>query len=321
MTEERLLGGRPRLADLLRESKVERKLEDLGAGQFIGAQLIMPEHVARNAFRLVKLHGSLSWYWVREDIAGATLQRWWLPGTFGSVFSFDEDERRRLLPGEPFIVPPASLKSDHLRNPVTREMWRRAYRALGRAERAVLIGYSLPSADIAMGGLVAESLKGRPVKVEVVNLDEQHAEPVVARLVLLGIPRETIAVQAAAQEGCLGRWATNECDTLAVNVIKRLSTEGAVSGEEVLMVRGNRPAAVSEVVFPAGREGDALLKLDRPRTSGRVAKPATLRELLPHMRAIRRLVVDDEGRHLTVVDYEIDRQAGLEQVRFVPAGN
>ena len=168
---------------------------------------------------------------------------------------------------------------------------------------------------------MAESLKGRPVKVEVVNLDEQHAEPVVARLVLLGIPREMIAVQSAAQGSCLGGWATNECDTLAAKVVKRLSAEGAVSGEEMLMVRGNRPAAVSEVAFPADREGDALLRLDRPPRGGQVAEPATFASSFRNLRAIRRLVVDDEGRHLTDLNYQIDRQAGLEQIRFVLAGN
>ena len=89
---------------------------------------VAPEMTPRaDSFRLLKLHGSLSWYWSPGDATGATLQRWRLPGTFGHPIEDEAEDRRRVLPGRvPFIVPPAALKSEHLKSPIVRELWRRA---------------------------------------------------------------------------------------------------------------------------------------------------------------------------------------------------
>lgn len=83
------------------------------------------------SMRLLKLHGSLNWYWAPNDHTGATIGRWDSAGLFGAPQREDEQGRRRSLPGrDPFIVPPATTKSDYYRNPLTRELWRRAYEAL-----------------------------------------------------------------------------------------------------------------------------------------------------------------------------------------------
>lgn len=44
-----------------------------------------------DTFRLLKLHGSLNWYWSPGDQTGATVARRALPGTFGKPERYTED--------------------------------------------------------------------------------------------------------------------------------------------------------------------------------------------------------------------------------------
>ncbi|MCL5973330.1 MAG: hypothetical protein M1557_02870, partial [Actinobacteria bacterium] len=137
-------------------------------------------------FRLIKLHGSISWYWVPEDITGTTLQRWQDVGKFGSPVGEQSKVIRRHLPGRvPFIAPPSSTKSQYLSNPVIRELWTDAYRALRSAERIFILGYSLPLQDQAAMGLIVEGLGKRTPEIHVVN---QSAQKVVGNLSSLLVP-------------------------------------------------------------------------------------------------------------------------------------
>lgn len=155
---------------------------------------LMPSGWLPETFRLVKLHGSLSWYWDPGDHLGITLQRWRVPGRFGDYVPADEAERRRSLPSrEPFVVPPTATKSPYLTNLVTRELWKTAREALSVASRVVLLGYSLPGEDQVVQGLLAETLRHRNVKVVVANYTP---EPVVERLRALDV------VQHADQVCC-----------------------------------------------------------------------------------------------------------------------
>ncbi|MHB1173142.1 MAG: hypothetical protein ACYCZY_11765, partial [Lacisediminihabitans sp.] len=111
-----------------------------------------------STFRLLKMHGSLNWYWTPGDQSGATITRGKLPGTFGHPDTLSEADRQRWLPGrEPFLVPPAALKSSYYANPITKEIWRQAFRALKEASRVTFLGYSLPQTDLSVTGMISES--------------------------------------------------------------------------------------------------------------------------------------------------------------------
>ncbi|MDA8073606.1 MAG: hypothetical protein M0Z82_18870 [Actinomycetota bacterium] len=129
-------------------------------------------------FRLLKLHGSLDWWWTPEN-------------PFAPVVRSLETTSAQLhqeVPGaERFIVPPLALKSAYYRNPVTRQLWQDAYDALQSAERISLVGYSLPPADLIVGGLLEQGLRNREVVVDVVNT---APDPVCARVRALGGPTE-----------------------------------------------------------------------------------------------------------------------------------
>lgn len=125
--------------------------------------------------RLLKLHGSLNWYWVPGDFSGVTLNRWELDD--------DDQGRSRYLPGrEPFIVPPAALKSAYFRNPIVSEIWRRAAVALRNATSVSLIGYSMPLTDLVSSGMIYETLSRDGVGIAVVNPDAKSVAASVRRV-------------------------------------------------------------------------------------------------------------------------------------------
>jgi hypothetical protein len=122
------------------------------------------------SFRLLKLHGSLNWYWVPGDNSGATLNSWHL------LDSHHDGERDRFLPGrEPFIVPPAATKSPYFNNPIMRQTWAEAGKALMRADSVHFVGYSIPTTDLLSSSMIADGLAGRAPSVSLVN--RAYAEP------------------------------------------------------------------------------------------------------------------------------------------------
>ena len=149
-----------------------------------------------STFALLKLHGSLNWFWTPGDAAGATIVRGELQGQFGNAKPFTEAERQRWFPGrEPLLVPPAAAKSSYYANPIAREIWRRAYDALSTAERVTFVGYSLPVTDFAMSGMLSESLaRATGMEIEVVDVSPA---PVVDRIEAL-LPGAKVVVRGGS---------------------------------------------------------------------------------------------------------------------------
>jgi hypothetical protein len=138
-----------------------------------------------DTFRLLKLHGSLNWYWSPGDDTGVSLARRDLPGLYALPQRYTEEERQRELPGRvPFVVPPSATKSPYYRNPVIQEVWRQASAALAAADRVIIAGYSLPAADLTVASMLSNALRTSAASVIVADLDPQ---PVAERLHRLGI--------------------------------------------------------------------------------------------------------------------------------------
>lgn len=140
-------------------------------------------------FRLYKLHGSLNWYAAAGDTSGATLRRAPVLSQFLMPAHYPERQRERELPGrEPFLVPPSTTKSVFYGNPIMREIWRGAFRALGRADRISLIGYSLPSADLTFSGVLQEAFQTAGSSQELglaLDVVNPCPDPVIGRLALM----------------------------------------------------------------------------------------------------------------------------------------
>jgi len=120
----------------------------------------MPD--ATESFELLKLHGSLNWWWSPGDTTAATLGRMRSTSAFGSPSPHDDAARRRLFPGRArFIVPPTATKSAYYTNPITRELWQRAGTSLSTARTVWFVGYSLPLTDLLVSGMLAERVERR----------------------------------------------------------------------------------------------------------------------------------------------------------------
>lgn len=318
VNEERILDGLPRRADLLERQETELALDQIAQpGGRLGRMLTGSSPIA--TFRLLKLHGSLSWYWVPGDPTGSTLQRWLLPGLFGSPEETGTSSPRVGPPGlEPFIVPPAALKSQYLRNPVVREIWRRAYQALTSATRVAIIGYSMTPGDTSFGGMVADALGARDVKVEVVNVEPG---PVWEHLGRLGVAETTEGRVAGGD--CVARWIGAEVDKLSLDVVSSLRTaQGLDGGAKLLVADRGGQAPVGAVGPPINFDGDAVLEVP---DEGLLTLPNSLpiSELLQYVSQAKRVTVAIEGTRTPIIAMEWSARSAVGvrgQVYLIPAG-
>jgi hypothetical protein len=275
--------------------------------------------------RLLKLHGSLSWFASPDDRTGTTLARW---AQRGSVQGNGDEQRRVELPGrEPFIVPPASLKSRYIENPVVREIWQRARDALATAPRVTIVGYSLPAADQAFSGLLADTIARRGIPVVVVN---PRPNPVVAQLRRIGIVRRQIETITGGE--AIEAWSRQEIERQAEEATQGLlQLCTSVSESDPIWVRvGWGPVSRlgvqsrQQVSAPGAIDdsGDLVLEL-RPAAQQTITDPWPLPTFAPLLKHARRVVAVPDGTRLVVVDFRYSppgpyRAAG--QLLLITAG-
>jgi hypothetical protein len=307
VTSSDILGGLPPLA---------------AAGTFPGGGVLAA------TFRLLKLHGSLSWFWSPDDVTGATLQRWVAPGRFGAPETRDEDERRRVLPGrEPFIVPPAAVKSSYFRNLITRELWSRAFEALAMASRVIMIGYSLPPGDLTLTGMIGDAVSGRDVAFEIVNPDPGQVR---SRLHLMGVADSEMTEVSGPE--CVERFVCRYRDEQAHAVVRYLrewartrKPEGGTLVVSWINPEIGHPHMVQPVAAIEGPDDAGNIMLSLPSEATMLAPNLSqLADLIAVLPGARRLVARTaRGRHLPIVDLQSSTQPGgngLRWVSLVPAG-
>ena len=164
-----ILGRLPPLPpNLIREEVSSSRVTNMsGGGYAVNIKEIGPV----STFRLLKLHGSISWYWDDGDDSGATLQRWPYIGEFAKPVGDQTDDIARQFPGRvPFIAPPSATKSKYLGNRVLRDFWREALHALQNATNIYFLGYSVPAQDQAAMGLIIEGIGGRKPHIHIIDV-------------------------------------------------------------------------------------------------------------------------------------------------------
>ena len=210
-------------------------------------------------FQLLKLHGSLDWFWSSGDRTGATLRRVTTLGEFGAPALDDPERRDREVPGlVPFIVPPTATKSVYFQNPLTRYLWRTAFEALRHAERVALVGYSLPGADLLTLAMLSDALRDRKVTVEVVN-----PEPAGLLERLRGLGIDSPAVTSGSN--CVGTFVSATRDriaSLAADQVRALPTE---ANDALVVVHwavaGLRSKRASDAYVQSVERSDGELRL------------------------------------------------------------
>lgn len=121
------------------------------------------------SMQLLKLHGSLNWYWSSGDSTGSTLTRVRERSTYANrslvAESHDFTGVRTL---DRFLIPPVSTKNAYYTPYLTNTLWRAAHKAIRVTNRLTLMGYSMPKTD----QIGVELLSGVPdsAAIEVVDV-------------------------------------------------------------------------------------------------------------------------------------------------------
>ena len=187
---DNILGQLPPLPpNLMREEDSASGVTNMSGG---GYATNTPKATPVRTFRLLKLHGSISWYWDDGDDSGATLQRWPNIREFKSQAVDHTDDIAKQFPGRvPFIAPPSATKSKYLGNRVLRDFWREALYALQNAENIYFLGYSVPPQDQAAMGLIIEGIGNRGRKRHM-HIVDAHADRVRDNLANLLVNYESL---------------------------------------------------------------------------------------------------------------------------------
>ncbi len=284
-------------------------------------------HESATTLRLLKLHGSLSWYIGPNDETGITLNRWRVPSAAVEHIEEDEGARRRLLPGRhQFLIPPVGSLEGSYDNLVVREVWTRARAALAGATRLIIIGYSLPHNDQAVSGLLAATLADHNIELVVVD---PHARELATRLTSLGITfKRTKLFDDAACVESFTRWYRDERAHEVVNGLMLVAKDIGL-GKTEIPSGGSHPltsAALGEIDVDLGYglsyyravidmdspgeifQGGDLILHTKSVPKGAPSDDTQLLKLLRTLleRPVKRLLIPQEtGGRLPVVDYFI----------------
>lgn len=119
------------------------------------------------SFQLLKLHGSLGWWYSGPDAESSDPIYWmgWtghfqegiqpLWSTFGG--------ERIVMDKRPMLVPPAATKGPYYKNRLLAAQWAEAAAALRDADELVIMGYSAPVTDLTVTSLIATQFKGSTI--------------------------------------------------------------------------------------------------------------------------------------------------------------
>lgn len=130
-------------------------------------------------FHLLKLHGSVSWYYSGPDAPlGDTVFKRSDFATWRKRYSRTEHDEisGSLVDKEPLIVPPTAVKTGFYGNKILTAQWNRARKALNSAEELHILGYSAPESDLMVRSLIGTEFHGR--KLVFVNPDNSAANRV-----------------------------------------------------------------------------------------------------------------------------------------------
>ena len=259
----------------------------------------------RRTFRLLKLHGSLNWWWSPGDTVGATINRWAV-GAFGDPDDKYEEERRRRLPGRSrFIVPPTATKSSYYTNPFTKELWRRAAEGIAGSSHVYLVGYSLPATDIVASGMLSNSLP-EDVPVTVVN---PEGDAVIEQLVHLGISRDRLNCVPGhmAVESMVESLESQVARRLVERLRRELVSDLQPIDPAAPIAIGWGSALMAPVLDVSSGNGEALLRVQEPKNPYESLSVQPERPELPRVATLMKLLKGDHPEDGPARAADVDR--------------
>ncbi|MBV9471203.1 MAG: SIR2 family protein [Abitibacteriaceae bacterium] len=172
---ERATGEHPELNHIFTSNLYRMPIAPLGqrtAAVFAGE--------TRPTYRLLKLHGSVNWYFSGdENVEGQQVYEDWLPEFIGrgqkeeesqkNIQSHLEYEGLNKMDLRPLIIPPVADKSAFYKTRTVRLTWSEFRKSLKESSELYCIGYSLPKTDLTMRLFLRAAVEGNPKRVYIVN--------------------------------------------------------------------------------------------------------------------------------------------------------
>jgi hypothetical protein len=111
---------------------------------------------AVGGMRLLKLHGSLNWFYSGPGShSGDTIYDVGITGGWSLTGLHPRYDKELVADRQPFIVPPAAVKSPYYANQTLAGQWRLAATAIQEAEEIVIMGFGLPPTDLLVSSMLA----------------------------------------------------------------------------------------------------------------------------------------------------------------------
>jgi hypothetical protein len=109
--------------------------------------------------RLLKLHGSLTWWYSGDGSPpGDPIFDQGTRGPWENSVG-REYHRQYVIDKSPMIVPPTAIKSEYDRNQIIRSLWVQAAEVLRNADEIVMMGISLPPSDLLFRSMLATEVR------------------------------------------------------------------------------------------------------------------------------------------------------------------
>ncbi|WP_157831576.1 MULTISPECIES: SIR2 family protein [Microbacterium] len=162
------------------------------------------------SFELLKMHGSLTWYWASGDPTGSTLVRIREKHALGTNTPLaTETDFSGIATLDRYLIPPITTKDVYYGSYLANTLWRMARSHISTAESVTLIGYSLPPEDRVASHLIAQV----PEDASVAVVDRSPGYPeapgsVLGNLSALGVS----ATSAAAGDQSLAVFVSEKID-------------------------------------------------------------------------------------------------------------
>jgi hypothetical protein len=180
---------------------------------------------SNESFEVLKLHGSLGWYWATGDPSGSTLIRVRDKHVFGSPIPLaSEADFSGATNLDRYLIPPITSKDGYYGSYLANTIWRKARNLVAAASALTLIGYSLPPEDRVASQLIAQAPGDIPVSV--VDRDSGSITPpalVLGNLARLGIT----AVPAGSGSECVPEFVATKLEE-AIEVLPSATEFGDV---------------------------------------------------------------------------------------------
>lgn len=121
-----------------------------------------PVSAGPRSFELLKLHGSIGWWYSGPDGPPGDIVYdqglkggGWIPEGLDAI---QQTPTTLAADRVPMIVPPAAVKSPYYNNSILRALWKSAADALRNADEVILMGFSLPPTDMLVSSMLCTNV-------------------------------------------------------------------------------------------------------------------------------------------------------------------